>query len=137
MPCVRHSERALGAEPLPESGAKPAGIRQEAVTDNHCAALAYVWCIRRPSLMVVLKGDPLKAAPEAAIHVNTQPAVLSRLTGNVRCTAADHSARRSGVHCRCWMPLGHMNLGRREEAARDLTSRAPRGRQLRRRRQRT
>jgi hypothetical protein len=81
-PFDRLHELALSDEALPDSGAGLLlGDKDASVREQHCAAIAYVWRVRRPSLtpglMVVSKGGPLLAAAEAAIDVDSPPAGTS------------------------------------------------------------
>ena len=76
-PFDRLHELALSDEALPDSGAGLLLGDKDASVREHCAAMAYVWRVRRPSLMVVSKGGPLLAAAEAAIDVDSPPAGTS------------------------------------------------------------
>ena len=72
-PFDRLHELALSDEALPDSGAGLLLGDKDASVREHCAAMAYVWRVRRQSFMVVSKGGPLLAAAEAAIDVDSPP----------------------------------------------------------------
>ena len=71
--------------------------------------------------MLLWKADPLQAAPEAPVHLNSPLLSTSQLAATVWRCAAHYLAGFSGVHCPRWMPLGQALLRRRAHATRDLT----------------
>jgi len=121
-PFDRLPELALSDEALPDSGAGLLLGDKDLSLREHCAALACVCGGAKSFCSRVLKSDPLQAAPEAAIDVYSLWAGLPALAGNARQSAAHHSARWSGVHCRPWMYQCHGHLSRLQDAARGSAS---------------
>ena len=121
-PFDRFPGLALSAEALPDCGAVCRLCDMDTSDREHWGALACVWRFAKSFGIGCFKGDPLQAAPEYVVDVNSPHGGTSQLAGTLRRAAALCLVRCCGVHCRRWMPLDLALLQRRAHAARDLTS---------------